>query len=105
MLLESLGRLVWVFPMMVFPLHSRWKQPVNGEGGTGKGRDSGRGQDPGWRPLQPLLSCAWEAATAGSRVCAVRRFLSEAVIMGNFLTATQKLKPKQHREGRSHSSW
>ena len=100
MLLASLGRLVWVFPLVGFLSTGGGCSPS-----TGWDRGSGRVQDPNPRPLQPLPSGAWEAATAGSRVCAMRRFLSETVIMGNYLTATQKLKPKQHREGRSHSSW
>lgn len=49
------------------------------------------------RPAALWRLHSWSTAVHGD--C----FLSVAVIMGNFLSATQKLKPKQHREGGSRS--
>lgn len=49
------------------------------------------------RPAVRRRRHSWSAAVLGDR------FLSAAVIMGNFLSATQKLKPKHHREGSNHS--
>lgn len=49
------------------------------------------------RPAALWRRHSWSTAVLGD--C----FLSAAVIMGNFLSATQKLKPKQHREGSSRS--
>lgn len=69
---ESLGRLVWVFLMMVFPLHKRWKQPPSSL--KRRTLEGARIQAGG---RCSFLSCALEKATAGSRVYTTRRFLSE----------------------------
>lgn len=56
-----------------------------------------RTQRPQPRPAVRRRRHSWSAAVLGDR------FLSAAVIMGNFLSATQKLKPKHHREGSNRS--
>lgn len=104
MVQELWGRLFWVFLKMAFRLHRRWRQslPPHLSGALWEGPGPGGPCSPSTASPSAALC---EAARAGGRPRTQRRLLSEAVIMGNFLTATQKLKPKQHREGRSHSSW
>lgn len=60
-----------------------------------KVEDFGRGQDPSWGLLQLPQLCVGEGHS-WEQGLHHQTFPLRAVIMGNFLTATQKLQPKQH---------